>query len=885
MIDEVEGVRIPAYHSFETLSLARDQGEDDHIGQGHVMFFGEDLVDSSAIPPTERSKNNLHDSESLKVNGFISSDSSWVSTDPSEASTSAAVNSTKAPNTSQHAESASSAFFTEEMTPESAFTQYQRRSEDQACQVCGQPSVGFHHRAYVCEACKKFFTRHLTNRIKKDKASVCGDSLVIGDSLKSISMGGGNSDLYADLNVVCPMGGNCKIEGPGRGKCPHCRFRKCLDLGMSLTPPGGEIGCDVSKIPCRVCGGPSSGFHFGALTCEGCKGFFRRTVNSSSIPQCLGNQTCRITPSNRNMCKSCRFKKCLEVGMSQKRSRVGRQPNAIKYYCVREISQREHGNALPSPTDDLNESTNHQVGNQVNNAPRNVMKRGANNVSGSSSTFQLTGEFINNRDAVENRSRASTLSASSGISSSSTVFLNPLETSQSSPIVSSASLHKRLKIEDVPDFIAGTDMVDSSFCQQLASVTAANSFANHFLLNPQLTSHGQTPRPAEILNQLAKHPTLVAAAAAARILLDNAPSNGSLFDSTDHEQNVTLPTNSYVPSISPSSAASSFGGSRFQQPQHLQKSDTQSVPCTVPPPPPMPKLTDKVERQRVHDEAMRQGSEAALSMEEKIRTNVFVTLGEFTQGIERATDFLKSERRRLKQIKQDPNQPRFTASDSIERVWSYMMQQFVQHTRMVVDFSKLIAGFNGLGINDRRQLIRAAMYPIMLIELSRDFQNNENASYNYFDFMDHEKDVIIQHFPPLSKIIAHLVQSGRVLQQLKLDDIECTIICIQELLRHKNELEDPASCEHLFLLSMQALVYHEQCKSKSDAANERLTTFTQLLPMLNQLNMEHHEVLGQIRLSYPHLIFPELYLEMFAIGAGEPPNFFQEDSNKNRINL
>lgn len=35
--------------------------------------------------------------------------------------------------------------------------------------------------------------------------------------------------------------------------------------------PGGESGCDISQIPCRVCGGPSSGFHFGALTCEGCK--------------------------------------------------------------------------------------------------------------------------------------------------------------------------------------------------------------------------------------------------------------------------------------------------------------------------------------------------------------------------------------------------------------------------------------------------------------------------------------------------------------------------------------------------------------------------------------------------------------------------------------
>ena len=38
---------------------------------------------------------------------------------------------------------------------------------------------------------------------------------------------------------------------------------------------GGEedkaLDVDFSKIPCKVCGAPSSGYHFGAITCEGCK--------------------------------------------------------------------------------------------------------------------------------------------------------------------------------------------------------------------------------------------------------------------------------------------------------------------------------------------------------------------------------------------------------------------------------------------------------------------------------------------------------------------------------------------------------------------------------------------------------------------------------------
>ncbi len=37
------------------------------------------------------------------------------------------------------------------------------------------------------------------------------------------------------------------------------------------TWPGGKMPKEMSNIPCKVCGSPSSGYHFGAITCEGCK--------------------------------------------------------------------------------------------------------------------------------------------------------------------------------------------------------------------------------------------------------------------------------------------------------------------------------------------------------------------------------------------------------------------------------------------------------------------------------------------------------------------------------------------------------------------------------------------------------------------------------------
>ncbi|NXT59074.1 NR1D1 protein, partial [Pluvianellus socialis] len=96
-------------------------------------------------------------------------------------------------------------------------------------------------------------------------------------------------------------------------------------------PPhrGGRPGTPLSPIPlsaelngmvllCKVCGDVASGFHYGVHACEGCKGFFRRSIQQNiQYKKCLKNENCSIVRINRNRCQQCRFKKCLLVGMSR----------------------------------------------------------------------------------------------------------------------------------------------------------------------------------------------------------------------------------------------------------------------------------------------------------------------------------------------------------------------------------------------------------------------------------------------------------------------------------------------------------------------------------------------------------------------------------------
>ncbi|XP_004390221.1 nuclear receptor subfamily 1 group I member 3 isoform X4 [Trichechus manatus latirostris] len=66
---------------------------------------------------------------------------------------------------------------------------------------------------------------------------------------------------------------------------------------------------------CVVCGDRATGYHFHALTCESCKGFFRRTAIKSTGLSCSFAGSCEVSKAQRRHCPACRLQKCLKAGM------------------------------------------------------------------------------------------------------------------------------------------------------------------------------------------------------------------------------------------------------------------------------------------------------------------------------------------------------------------------------------------------------------------------------------------------------------------------------------------------------------------------------------------------------------------------------------------
>ncbi|KAK5646021.1 hypothetical protein RI129_004485 [Pyrocoelia pectoralis] len=81
---------------------------------------------------------------------------------------------------------------------------------------------------------------------------------------------------------------------------------------------------------CKVCGDKASGKHYGVASCDGCRGFFKRSIRRNLEYVCKENGRCIVDVTRRNQCQACRFKKCLQVNMKRDAVQHERAPRVTQ---------------------------------------------------------------------------------------------------------------------------------------------------------------------------------------------------------------------------------------------------------------------------------------------------------------------------------------------------------------------------------------------------------------------------------------------------------------------------------------------------------------------------------------------------------------------------
>jgi hypothetical protein len=88
-----------------------------------------------------------------------------------------------------------------------------------------------------------------------------------------------------------------------------------IDSNSPVHSIAASSGSDTDNTLCHICSDRATGNHYGAISCDGCKGFFRRSIRKEHQYKCRFQQNCNVDRTHRNACRACRLRRCINAGM------------------------------------------------------------------------------------------------------------------------------------------------------------------------------------------------------------------------------------------------------------------------------------------------------------------------------------------------------------------------------------------------------------------------------------------------------------------------------------------------------------------------------------------------------------------------------------------
>ncbi|XP_011564611.1 probable nuclear hormone receptor HR3 isoform X3 [Plutella xylostella] len=618
---------------------------------------------------------------------------------------------------------------------------------------------------------------------------------------------------------------------------------------------GGSIKAQIEIIPCKVCGDKSSGVHYGVITCEGCKGFFRRSQSTVVNYQCPRNKACVVDRVNRNRCQYCRLQKCLKLGMSRDAVKFGRMSKKQREKVEEEVKYhqaqiRAQTDAVPDSVFDAQCQTpsssdqyhynysNYASPFTYNNAgPTLPSAMGGMTQQNAQQTYDVSADFVvdsttayepkptgfldNNFIGHDEQPKGQTpVVRSTGSTSTSTNTTTTLrqttatevprriqefdryeERIQSPPTISSGVIS--IKQEIKPETSMGVDNLVASYVDSTT-----------FLHSPSNIQHS----PMDIHTSV----------------LVSGQSSVSL---TSEE-------------LSPDDLTSSSGHSRFD-PLNMNCSGMGMV------------NPNAVSTRRHQGSSCHSGSSSDDMPSEGDISKVLVkSLAEAHANTNPKLEYIHE------MFRKPPDVSKLLSytSMSYEETWLDCADKLTSMIQNIIEFAKLIPGFMKLSQDDQILLLKSGSFELAIVRMSRliDVQRDQVL---YGDVVLPIRECVRARHPSDMTLVMSIFEAAKSIARLKLTETELALYQSLVLLwpeRHGVRGNHEITCLYnMSLAAMQQEIEANHAPIKGDVTV--LDTLMAKIPTFRDLSLMHLEALCRFKALHPNHQFPALYKELFSL--------------------
>ncbi|XP_059610128.1 probable nuclear hormone receptor HR3 isoform X1 [Phlebotomus argentipes] len=570
----------------------------------------------------------------------------------------------------------------------------------------------------------------------------------------------------------------------------------------------------IEIIPCKVCGDKSSGVHYGVITCEGCKGFFRRSQSSVVNYQCPRNKQCVVDRVNRNRCQYCRLQKCLKLGMSRDAVKFGRMSKKQREKVEDEVrfhraQMRAQSDAAPDSS--VFDTQTPSSSDQLHHGYTYLNEVGYTSPYGYSSSvtpqqtmgYDISADYVDSTTTYEPRSTMIDPDFIGGHTSSS----GPQQSS-SSPPTPTAVAQAGATADNQTTTGNGTNNSSTIVTIKQESLQSVDNLVGNFV---DSTTFLHSP------NSQMVNPNLVQ--------VQGASAGNNIRRGSECCHGDSNPP-----------------GSGSQSHQHQNAQITQ--------------ITTFGEDDSSCDSHTRWA-------EGDINEVLIKTLAEAHANTNLKLEVVHDMFRKP----QDMSRILYYKNLGQEDLWLDCAEKLTAMIQNIIEFAKLIPGFMRLSQDDQILLLKTGSFELAIVRMSRLMDLSQNAVLYGDVMLPQEAFYTSDSFE--MKLVAFIFETAKSIAELKLTETELALYQSLVLLwPERNGVRGNTEIQRLFNMSMSAI--RQELESNHAPLKGDVTVLDTLLnkiPTFRELSLMHMEALSKFKQDHPHYVFPALYKELFSIDS------------------